>query len=149
MNCFNHYQNPAVAQCSNCGKGLCPECIERCNPTLCNSCFLVRKRHEIWRSIINLILLIILFFIGFKWNIISNDNPSIRLKILSGYMLMAIWAGYLFTEQFTPRRTIIIKNQKSIIIEYTLKFIFCSFIGQFIAPFTVLWAIYRVFRAFK
>ena len=48
MNCFNHTQEPAVAQCSDCGKGLCSECAERYQPILCTPCFQKRKRSEIW-----------------------------------------------------------------------------------------------------
>lgn len=38
MNCYNHTDRPAVAQCSDCGKFLCKECSMNRNPILCDDC---------------------------------------------------------------------------------------------------------------
>lgn len=39
MNCFNHTDQPAVAQCQNCGKFLCKECATKYQPAiLCDDC---------------------------------------------------------------------------------------------------------------
>lgn len=38
MNCFNHTDTPAVAQCTNCGKFLCKECATKYSPILCDDC---------------------------------------------------------------------------------------------------------------
>lgn len=38
MNCFNHTEQPAVAQCSNCGRFLCKECSMKYKPILCDEC---------------------------------------------------------------------------------------------------------------
>ena len=101
MNCFNHTQEPAVAQCSDCGKGLCSECAERYQPILCTPCFQKRKRSEIWRSIFSLLFLIALFVIGFRWNFLATKGFE-DMRWMSGYVLMAIWSGYLFAEKFIP-----------------------------------------------
>jgi hypothetical protein len=47
MNCFNHPTQTAVAQCVDCGKGLCPECayIERLCIDVDYFGIPVRKRH--------------------------------------------------------------------------------------------------------
>ena len=95
MNCFNHTQEPAVAQCSDCGKGLCSECAERYQPILCTPCFQKRKRSEIWRSIFSLLFLIALFVIGFRWNFLATKGVE-DMRWMSGYVLMAIWSGYLW-----------------------------------------------------
>ena len=100
-NCFNHTQEPAVAQCSDCGKGLCSECAERYQPILCTPCFQKRKRSEIWRSIFSLLFLIALFVIGFKWNFLATKGVE-DMRWMSGYVLMAIWSGYLFVEKYIP-----------------------------------------------
>lgn len=40
MNCYYHVEVPAVAQCSQCGKFLCRECVDRHYPTaICDNCF--------------------------------------------------------------------------------------------------------------
>jgi|GEM_PF-385068 len=105
MNCFNHTQEPAVAQCSDCGKGLCSECAERYQPILCTPCFQKRKRSEIWRSIFSLLFLIALFVIGFRWNFLATKGFE-DMRWMSGYVLMAIWSGYLFAEKFIPYKMI-------------------------------------------
>lgn len=39
MNCFNHTDQPAVAQCQNCGKFLCKECATKYSPSIfCDEC---------------------------------------------------------------------------------------------------------------
>ena len=105
MNCFDHTKEPAVAQCSDCGKGLCPECAERYQPILCTPCFQKRKRSEIWRSIFSLLFLIALFVIGFRWNFLATKGFE-DMRGLSGYVLMVIWSGYLFVEKFIPYKMI-------------------------------------------
>lgn len=44
MNCFNHEDRSAVAQCVDCGVFLCRECASKYNPALCDRCF--RERQE-------------------------------------------------------------------------------------------------------
>lgn len=44
MNCFNHPDKPAVAQCPDCGRGLCIECATVHEPPVCARCF--QKRTE-------------------------------------------------------------------------------------------------------
>ena len=38
MNCYYHNDIPAVAQCSECGKFLCQNCIDNTSPVLCGEC---------------------------------------------------------------------------------------------------------------
>lgn len=38
MNCFEHPDQSAVAQCGNCSKGLCVECATKYQPLSCRSC---------------------------------------------------------------------------------------------------------------
>ncbi len=38
MNCYNHPEQPAVAQCPDCGKGLCTECAALYANPICRSC---------------------------------------------------------------------------------------------------------------
>ena len=77
MNCFNHIDRAAVAQCSDCGKGLCPECAGKYEPILCTSCFQKRRQSEKWRSVFSLLLLAALFVIGFRWNFLATKGRAI------------------------------------------------------------------------
>ncbi|KAA6309523.1 hypothetical protein EZS27_038999, partial [termite gut metagenome] len=36
MNCYEHSIQPAVAQCPDCGKGLCTECASAYSLPICN-----------------------------------------------------------------------------------------------------------------
>ena len=147
MNCFNHTQEPAVAQCSDCGKGLCPECAERYQPILCTPCFQKRKRSEAWRSIFSLLFLIALFVIGFKWNFLATKGVE-DMRWMSGYVLMAIWSGYLFVEKYIPCKMMAGTNGQWIVY-YIVKLLLFVVIGVFTAPFTCLWAVFRVIKAFR
>lgn len=147
MNCFNHPQEPAVAQCTDCGKGLCPECAAKYRPILCTSCYQKRKRSEQWRSILGLSLLVALFVIGYRLDFMVSD-PKMGMQWMSGYILMAIWAGYLFVERFIPYKMVAGTNGQWLFY-YAFKFILFVLVGVFTAPFTVLWALYRVIKAFR
>jgi hypothetical protein len=50
MNCFYHSGQMAVAQCPDCGKGLCSACASLFSQPICKSCF--NKRIKSTRSII-------------------------------------------------------------------------------------------------
>lgn len=39
MNCFNHPDRPAVAQCPDCSKGLCIECATAHDTPICDVCY--------------------------------------------------------------------------------------------------------------
>lgn len=38
MNCFFHVEQPAVAQCNICGRGLCKECAQKYSYIVCDDC---------------------------------------------------------------------------------------------------------------
>lgn len=38
MQCYNHPDIGAVAQCQACSKGLCRECIDLFNMSICSTC---------------------------------------------------------------------------------------------------------------
>ena len=46
MNCYNHTDQPAVATCIDCGKGLCSECSNKYTIFICDSCNLKRLYTE-------------------------------------------------------------------------------------------------------
>ena len=147
MNCFNHIDRAAVAQCSDCGKGLCAECTEKYEPILCTPCFQKRRQGEKWRSVCSLLLLAALFAIGFKWNFLATKGFE-DMRWMSGYTLMAIWSGYLFVEKYIPYKMVAGTNGQWIVY-YIFKLFLFVVIGVFTAPFTCLWAIVRVIKAFR
>ncbi|MBB3701999.1 permease of the drug/metabolite transporter [Alloprevotella rava] len=70
------------------------------------------------------------------------------MRGLFGYVLMAIWSGYLFVEKFIPYKMIAGTNGQWVFY-YIFKLLLFVIIGVFTAPFTCLWAVYRVIRAFR
>ena len=146
MNCFHHTQDSAVAQCSDCGKGLCPECAGKYSPILCTPCFQKRKRNEIRRSILSLLLLVALFVIGFQWDFLASYGYA---RWASGYTLMAIWSGYILIGKFKRPNRIVIATPIFWVLYHSIKFILAVIIGIFTAPFTCVWSVYRVIQAFQ
>lgn len=70
------------------------------------------------------------------------------MRWLSGYILTAIWSGYLFVEKFIPYK-MIAGTSGQWLFYYLIKLILFIVIGVFTAPFTCLWTVYRVIRAFR
>lgn len=46
MNCYNHIDRPAVAECKVCGKSLCKECADKYTPFLCDECYAKLRKEE-------------------------------------------------------------------------------------------------------
>ena len=147
MNCFNHTQEPAVAQCSDCGKGLCPVCAKMYEPMLCTPCFQKRRRREIIRSLFVLTLLVVLFIIGFRSNFLAREGFE-NMRWESGYVLFALPSGFFLVERIFPYKMI----AGAIwlwCLYYVFKLILYLIVGVFTAPFVFLWSVYRVFKAFR
>lgn len=54
MKCYYHNDRDAVAQCCECGRGLCKECTDRFDKPLCEKCgnaIITKKQEEIKRAI--------------------------------------------------------------------------------------------------
>ena len=71
MNCYNHTDQPAVATCIDCGKGLCSECSNKYTILVCDSCNLNRlyteKSSIETRWIISIAIAVSLTFLNFKF----------------------------------------------------------------------------------
>jgi len=93
------------------------------------------------------LFLIALFVIGFRWNFLATKGFE-DMRWMSGYVLMAIWSGYLFAEKFIPYKMIAGTNWQWVFY-YIFKLLLFVIIGVFTAPFTCLWAVIRVIKAFR
>ena len=147
MNCFNHTQEPAVAQCSDCGKGLCPVCAEMYKPILCTPCFQKRRRREIRQSLFSLTFLVVLFIIGFRLNFLAREGFE-NLRWQSGYVLLALPSGALLVERIFPYKMTAGTSWQWCFF-YAFKLILYLIVGVFTAPFVFLWAVYRAIKAFR
>lgn len=89
MNCYYHPDRPAVAQCADCGKGLCQECANRNSKKipLCPDCAKKRLRKGIRSGVVYFVVLAIVYFIGYKVGMSTNNHEN------WGYWFMALWTG--------------------------------------------------------
>lgn len=103
MNCFNHTDQPAVAQCQNCGKFLCKECATKHSPSiLCDECaaaiYQTKQMQEEERKVSEqkLFRLAVIFFIlnfvvyFIQYILAGRLNIATLLMILISSFL---WAG--------------------------------------------------------
>ena len=138
MNCFYHPSRPAVAQCADCGKGLCLGCATKYAIPICNSCNQKRGRKSAVGSIKPLLICAVLFIIGYNLDIMGSD------RLLGGYMFMSIYAGWKFIDQFIPN-VFIWFNLQVIFWYYLIRIGISMFVGVFVTPFYLVWCLYRIF----
>ena len=74
MNCYYHPDHDAVAQCADCGKGLCRSCATRFTIPICPECNGVRRRSELRGCIVPLLLCGLLFAIGYNSEFMGPDH---------------------------------------------------------------------------
>ena len=79
MNCSKHPNEPAVAQCVDCGWRMCLQCAGIQNPPLCEDCREKHQSEDFGRSVLYVIGYTVLFFIGY--------NPTLWAPRLSRWTL--------------------------------------------------------------
>lgn len=151
MNCYNHPSETAVAQCIDCGKGLCSCCAATYSIMICNSCNRQRIQNEKSRIIKELIFTFIfgislaylfgqaIFFKGESF----SAKTVIIYYIIYIYIFAGVVSGWKTLTSITPRIFLILP-----IIGWLLYFIvklFLSFwIGLVMLPIRVFRNIYRL-----
>ena len=96
MNWYYHPDHDAVAQCADCGKGLCRSCATRFTIPICPECNGVRRRSELRGCIVPLLLCGLLFAIGYNSEFMGPD------RLFGAYMLMSVYGGWKFINRFCP-----------------------------------------------
>ncbi len=145
MNCFNHPQQPAVAQCVDCGKGLCSRCAAMYQPILCASCYQARRDAEVREYTINVVLYIAFFIVGFATDFLEESEPF-NTRWLSAYSVMAARAGYILVERYFPFR-LFVAHIAVWALYLVFKLVLYFIIVFFVAPFMVVREVYRLVRA--
>lgn len=101
MNCFNHTDQPAVAQCQTCGKFLCKECATKYQPAiLCDGCasevYQAQQREEERKEVSEqrLSKISIIFFVLNFLVYSTSLLPAIGVLALIPTLISSImWAG--------------------------------------------------------
>lgn len=144
MNCMNHPTEAAVAQCTDCGKGLCIQCVSQFKPILCDACAQKRKKSTIRHYVVPLIAYTVLFIIGYRLNFMATKSfPD--TQILSGYILMSLLSGYQLVNVIFPFH-LTSGSTGTWLIYYVFKLALYAIAGFFTAPFTIAWNIYKLVR---
>lgn len=98
MECINHAGVPAAGSCQLCGKALCPDCLNRFQPPLCEPCLLAHNSGVARRLYIDLAVTAAIS-IGVTI-CISMNTPNIKTSIMLGLMAAGAYWGWQFLNRF-------------------------------------------------
>lgn len=146
MRCFYHPDRDAVAQCVDCGRGLCHECASKWNPPTCDGCGvsyaeIAKKRLALIRGfgIAGIICGIIGCVITL---VVSSDSSSfnplvvvfaILMMPLFAYEYAAIPVGWAKLNKITSRMFLFLPIL-GWVIYFTIKFTLSGIVGIFTLP---------------
>ena len=109
MNCYEHPMQPAVAQCLDCGKGLCSECASTYSIPICKACNRKRINAEKSGIITELLLtygmgiLLGILFVNFANGERYLPLPvAIMLYLIFSYIFSGIVPGWKTLTRITP-----------------------------------------------
>ena len=140
MNCFYHPYNTTVAQCVDCGKGLCSACAAKYSIPICDKCNNIRKRDDFAKYLKPIIICGILFIVGYNLNLFGPSD-----RTFGAYMIMCVYGGWRFINQHFPRLFLVF-NLENIFWFYIVKFGISMFIGFFVTPFFLGYCGYKLVR---
>lgn len=114
MNCYNHPNIVAVAQCCSCGKFLCKWCIQKDEPVLCKTCSTKYAANDKRKASMELLvtfgvgfLIYLLFYSGITFDYqkyISSGLFSQRYtSAIFLYISFGIVAGWKSLNKITPK----------------------------------------------
>ncbi len=141
MKCHQHYDNDAVSQCVDCGRGLCPKCTSRWTIPICDSCNLNRASNEKKAIIRNIILMIPLFILGY--NFFAGEMP-LSVKLMYGYIFAGLPWGWSVLNRITPNVFLFLPIF-GWIVYFVLKLGIAMLIGEFVLPYKI----YTFIRDYK
>ena len=140
MNCFYHPTRPAVAQCPDCGKGLCHSCASKYRIPICTECNNARGKSELKTYLMPIIVCSFLFVVGCAIGGNSSGNP-----LFIGYIFTCIYGGWSIVNMFFTNIFISL-DLRSIIFYFGLKIILSIIIGVFTTPVFLGSCIYKLIR---
>ena len=142
MNCANHPTQAAVAQCTECGKGLCVQCVQNQPKPVCAACHEKLRSQTVGSIVFHLLVYVGLFILGYKLNFMEgNGFPDGRFA--SGYTLMAVVSGWQFLNSVVGWR-LVQGDLTAWAIYYVLKLLISVIVGFFTAPFMILWNLIKL-----
>jgi len=153
MNCYNHPTQIAVAQCSDCGKGLCSQCATAYSIPICNTCNKSRISNEKVRIIKELIFTVI-FGVGLAYlfgEVIFFKGASFSSKTIIGYYIIytylfaGIVSGWKTLTSITPRMFLFLPLL-GWVIYFVIKLSLSAVIGIVMLPIRTIKNIIRLIK---
>jgi len=147
MNCYNHIVQSAVAQCLDCGKGLCPECASCYSIPICNTCNKRRISGERSRIIQEMALT---FGMGLVLTILAlyyfYESP-VKVYVIFGviffYVFSGIVPGWKTLTYITPNVFLFLPLIGWLLF-FLVKFILAIAVGVIMLPIKTIRNIYRL-----
>lgn len=140
MRCYYHPHRYAVAQCPDCGKGLCKECASRYQKPICKSCNDIRGKNEIKDYSKPLFVCAAMFIIGcFVGSGLGGE------AILMGYLFTCIYGGWSIVGMFFSNIFVTL-DLNSIVLYYGLRIVLSAVIGIFATPIFLGYCIYKIIK---
>lgn len=140
MRCYYHPHRYAVAQCPDCGKGLCKECASRYQKPICKSCNDIRGKNEIKDYSKPLFVCAAMFIIGcLVGSGLGGD------AILMGYLFTCIYGGWSIVGMFFSNIFVTL-DLNSIVLYYGLRIVLSAVIGIFATPIFLGYCIYKIIK---
>jgi len=137
MNCYNHPNQVAVAQCSDCNKGLCSQCATAYSIPICNFCNKSRIGNERTRIIKEILAILIggcvLTFLFSKLlsTPVGKSNYTVSFDtityIILFYICAGVIAGWQTLNRLTPRMFLVLP-----IIGWLIYFAFKLFLSYWV-----------------
>ena len=157
MNCYNHPIQPAVAQCIDCGKGLCNQCATAYCTPICNSCNKLRIKTE--RTSITKELLLT-FTVGitlaylYGQIAVYNTDYSFSLKhdvlfyVIFSYIFAGLVVGWKTLTRITPNVFLILPIVGWLIF-FIIKLFLSFWVGLIMLPIRTIINISKLIKLQK
>ncbi len=154
MNCYNHPTQTAVAQCSDCSKGLCPQCVTTYSIPVCNSCNNQRIKKEKWNIIKSWLLTFVLgvavmFILG---ALLFTPGGEHKFRYFGYPMLLWIsfgmFSGWRALNRITPNIFLVLPLL-GWVFYFVFKFILALAIGWIVLPLKLIKDVIRFVRINK
>ncbi len=143
MNCFDHQESAAVAQCTDCSKGLCATCASRFTPILCEQCLVVRNRRVARSLWVGLAVSVVIFAAGTAFAITYPRLP-VGKAVFSGLLYSFGYWGWKFLSDRFPGMTS--GSLVTWVIYVLLKLILSVVIGLVAGPYQIVRTILELRR---
>lgn len=144
MKCYNHPAKDAIAQCGECGKGVCEECAKKWDPPICDDCLRNNINAEFDSINSELKLYIILAIVGAVVGVFVSSSGSrgeegrlIMIFLGAGWIALCLpvyAAGWKWMNHLTDR-VALFGTPAFWLIYLFIKLMFSAAVGMFALPY--------------